>query len=104
MWTMGYAGPLTWEALAPVACLENDSFANPDRSYWIPGAYAPALSKKRNSFLRPLKNKGFKEERMTKVGDMPSTHPRPWNPTRASVVISGVISSDIGYCDVCVAH
>jgi hypothetical protein len=25
------------------------------------------LSKKRNSFLRPLKNKGFKEERMTKV-------------------------------------
>ena len=40
-----------------------------DRSYWIPGSYAPALSKKRNSFLRPLKNKGFKEERMTKVGE-----------------------------------
>jgi hypothetical protein len=26
------------------------------------------LSEKRNSFLRLLKNKGFKEERMTKVG------------------------------------
>jgi len=26
------------------------------------------LSKNRNSFLRLLKNKGFKEERMTKVG------------------------------------
>ena len=26
------------------------------------------LSKKRNSFLSLLKNKGFKEERMTKVG------------------------------------
>ena len=38
------------------------------RSYWIPGSYAPALSENRNSFLRLLKNKGFKEERMTKVG------------------------------------
>ncbi len=38
------------------------------RSYWIPGSYAPALSKKRSSFLRLLKNKGFKDERMTKVG------------------------------------
>jgi hypothetical protein len=38
------------------------------RSYWIPGSYAPALSEKRNSFLRPLKNKGFKKESMTKVG------------------------------------
>jgi hypothetical protein len=38
------------------------------RSYWIPGSYAPALSEKCNSFLRLLKNKGFKEERMTKVG------------------------------------
>jgi hypothetical protein len=26
------------------------------------------LSEKRNAFLRPLKNKGFKEESMTKVG------------------------------------
>ena len=34
---------------------------------WIPGSYAPVLSEKRNSFLRLLKNKGFKEERMTKV-------------------------------------
>ena len=42
------------------------SFA--DRSYWIPGSYAPALSEKRNSFSGLLKNKGFKEERKTKVG------------------------------------
>jgi len=38
------------------------------RSYWIPGSYALALSEKRNSFLRLLKSKGFKEESMTKVG------------------------------------
>jgi hypothetical protein len=38
------------------------------RSYWIPGSYAPALSEKWNSFLRLLKNKSFKKERMTKVG------------------------------------
>jgi hypothetical protein len=38
------------------------------RSYWIPGSYAPALSAKRNAFFRLLKNKGFKEERRTKVG------------------------------------
>src|SRR4029453_5503954 len=38
------------------------------RSYWIPGSYAPALSKKRNAFLRLLKNKGFRGERRTKVG------------------------------------
>ena len=38
-----------------------------ERSYWIPGSYAPALSEKRDSFFRLLKNKGFKEERMTKV-------------------------------------
>jgi len=42
--------------------------ANPGRSSWIPGSYAPALSEKRNSFLRLLKNKGFKEENMTQVG------------------------------------
>ena len=41
---------------------------NPHRSYWIPGSYAPALSEKRNSFLRLLKNKGFQEERRTKIG------------------------------------
>ena len=39
-----------------------------DRSYWIPGSYAPTLSENRNSFLRLLKNKGFKEESMTKAG------------------------------------
>jgi hypothetical protein len=38
------------------------------RSYWIPGSYAPTLSENRNSFLKLLKNKAFKEERMTKVG------------------------------------
>src|SRR5215831_7147692 len=38
------------------------------RSYWIPGAYAATLSEKQNSFLRSLKNKGFKEGRTTKVG------------------------------------
>ena len=38
------------------------------RSYWIPGSYAPTLSENRNSFLKLLKNKGFKEEGMTKVG------------------------------------
>jgi hypothetical protein len=39
-----------------------------ERSYWISGSYAPALSEKHNSFLRLLKNKDFKEESMTKVG------------------------------------
>ena len=38
------------------------------RSYWIPGSYATTLSENQNSFLRPLKNKGFKEERVTKIG------------------------------------
>ena len=38
------------------------------RSYWIPGSYVPTLSKNRHSFLTLLKNKGSKEERMTKVG------------------------------------
>jgi hypothetical protein len=32
------------------------------------GSYDLALSEKRNSFLRLLKNKGFKEERTAKVG------------------------------------
>jgi hypothetical protein len=27
-----------------------------DRSYWIPGSYAPVLSEKRNSFSGLLKN------------------------------------------------
>jgi hypothetical protein len=38
------------------------------RSYWIPGSSAPTLSEKHDSFLRLLKNKGFKEEKMTQVG------------------------------------
>jgi hypothetical protein len=38
-----------------------------DRSYWIPGSYAPMLSENHDSFFRLLKNKDFKEERMTKV-------------------------------------
>ena len=38
------------------------------RAYWIPGSYAPALSEKHNAFLSPLKNKGFKDESMTKGG------------------------------------
>jgi hypothetical protein len=41
---------------------------NLPRSYWIPGSYAPSLSKKHHSFLRLLKNKGFQKESMTKVG------------------------------------
>jgi len=38
------------------------------RSYWIPGSYAPMRSENRHSFRRPLKKKGVKEERVTKVG------------------------------------
>ena len=53
-----------WPGRGQTAC--HVSFRN--RSYWIPGSYAPALSEKRNSFLRLLKNKGFKKESMTKVG------------------------------------
>jgi hypothetical protein len=34
----------------------------------MPGAYAPALSEKRNPFLSLLKNQGFKKEILTKVG------------------------------------
>jgi hypothetical protein len=41
---------------------------NRGRSYWIPGSYAPTLSTNRHSFLTLLKNKGSKEESMTKVG------------------------------------
>jgi hypothetical protein len=44
------------------------TFSMRERSYWMLGAYAPALSEKRNAFLRLLKHKGFKEESMTKVG------------------------------------
>ena len=47
----------------PLRCLPFE-----ERSYWIPGSYAPTLSKNRNAFLRLLKNKGLKNERMRKVG------------------------------------
>jgi len=39
-----------------------------NRSYWIPGAYAPVWSEQHKSFLSLLKNKGFKKARMTHVG------------------------------------
>src|SRR5687767_3023631 len=41
---------------------------NQGRSCWIPGSYAAIWSKALNSILRPLKNKGFEEERMTQIG------------------------------------
>jgi hypothetical protein len=44
------------------------TFSIEGRSYCIPGSYAPPLSEKRNSFLRLSKNKGFKDESMTKAG------------------------------------
>jgi hypothetical protein len=31
----------------------------------MPGSSAPTVSEQGNAFLRPLKNKGFKEERVT---------------------------------------
>src|SRR5712691_13111403 len=53
---------------ASAATRKYGTFTFSARSYWIPGSYAPALSEKRNSFLRLLKNKGFKEQRRTKIG------------------------------------
>jgi hypothetical protein len=46
------------------------------RSYWIPGSYIFTLSERRNPFLRPLKKKGFKEERITTMGvyDIGTSH------------------------------
>src|SRR5262249_8957265 len=44
------------------------TWGSSSRSYWIPGSYAPVLSEKGNAFSGLLKNKGFKEERKTKVG------------------------------------
>jgi hypothetical protein len=38
---------------------------NEERSYWIPGSSAPTLPEKGKAFLRPLKKKGFEEERVT---------------------------------------
>src|SRR5882724_11680081 len=43
-------------------------WSNTKRSYWIPGSYVPTWSENRHSFLRPLKKKGLKEGRVTKVG------------------------------------
>ena len=37
-----------------------------------------------NSFLSSLKNKGFKDDRIAKIGLYDITTPRPRNPTRAS--------------------
>src|SRR5262245_18614708 len=62
------------------------SRASVRRSYWIPGAYALTLSEKRNSFLRPWKNKGLREGEKQKSGYTLSVNIRPWNPTRASAV------------------
>ena len=69
---LGYGGGHEWLTRAPSEkCVARWGSAYDTmrrRSYWIPGAYAPTLSEKRNSFLRLLKKKGFKEESMTKVG------------------------------------
>ena len=37
----------------------------PKRSYWIPGSSAPTVPEKCTAFARPLKNKGFAEEKVT---------------------------------------
>ena len=50
----------------PVALQPPRSFN--ERSSWILGSYAPALSEKHHLFLRLLKNQGFKDESRTKVG------------------------------------
>jgi hypothetical protein len=42
--------------------------AKTSRSSWIPGSYAPPVSKKPHAFLRLWKNKDCKAESMTKVG------------------------------------
>src|SRR5262249_4415093 len=57
------AGLLT----APATPFQSSDGVYRQRSYWIPGSYAPALSEKPNAFLRLLKNKGFKEKSITKV-------------------------------------
>ena len=55
------------------ALLSSVSYVNPgrsiyqSRSYWIPGSYVPIWSEKHYSFLWLLKNKGFKEGRVTKI-------------------------------------
>ena len=54
-------------ALLPPSCgqpaAERRQRGSLGRSYWIPGSLAPALPAKGNALIRPLKNKGFKEDR-----------------------------------------
>ena len=61
-----YVGGVGWISRLFLSKLE--TWLMSKRSYRIPGAFAPRLSKKRNAFLRLLKNKDFKEESMPKVG------------------------------------
>jgi hypothetical protein len=66
-------GSLAWsqtnnEPEASPATQPANTSPSVERSDWMPGSYAPASSEKRNSFLRPLKNKGFQGGRKTKVG------------------------------------
>ena len=54
-------------ALLPPSCgqpaEERRQIGSLGRSYWIPGSLAPALPEKGNALIRPLKKKGFKEDR-----------------------------------------
>jgi len=63
------------------------------RSYWIPGSSAPALSEKRNSFLRLWKNKGFKQKSMTQVGlyAISTATPLESNKSLFSKVVDGTV-------------
>jgi hypothetical protein len=56
------------KALIKLAQKGFDCPSIPDRSCWIPGSYASILPEVLNSFLRPLKNRGFDEEGITKIG------------------------------------
>jgi hypothetical protein len=58
------------------------------------------LSENCNAFLRPLKNKGFKEERVTTMRLDDLGNPRPWNPTRASPGID-LLEDALKQCDNC---
>jgi len=40
----------------------------PPRSYWIPGSEASMVPRNLHLFLRALKNKGLKNEIVTKIG------------------------------------
>src|SRR5262245_47692949 len=56
-----------WKRSDHWSCGMDKCWSLAGRFYWIPGAYAPAWSKKGNSFLRLLNKQGFREESMTKV-------------------------------------